>query len=140
MARLAATRAPPTTTIQTSPVPGPVAARVPGEAVAAAATGLGALDPEADDDAGGAAALGATAGAASDAVVGVLGAGVERGGAVVAADVALGPAVVVGAAGGVVVVGDAAAETTTTVNPATWFPVAWPGAVSLTKVYRGEPL
>jgi hypothetical protein len=26
-----------------------------------------------------------------------------------------------------------------TENPATLFPVAWPGALSWTKVYRGEP-
>jgi hypothetical protein len=130
----------PAPTIRSSsrPGPGPVAASVVGVADAFGTAVEPAAEPEVPEAVAGA-TTGATTGAGVDvdldppdaAVVGVPDDGVAVVGVVVAAG---------GGAdgGGVVEVGGAA--NFTTVKPPTLFPETSPGAVSPTKVYRGEPL
>lgn len=125
----------PTTTIQMSAVPGPVTASVLG---ALDVAGIDELDPEAAVADEAAAVAGAAAGEVPTAVVGGLVDAVERG-VVVAVGAVVATTVVPGVGGGAVVEG-VGVDTTTTVNPATLFPDTWPGEVSLTKVYSGEPL
>jgi len=131
----------PTIAIHTRAGPGPVTARAPDvpaefEEEAEAATAGDTACP-ADDDAVGAFGDGVPEAAPEDAGAGAgVEAEVETGfgvGGAVGAGVGVGGAVGAG-------VGAAGVGNLTTENPPTPFPVAWPGAVSPTNVYRGEPL
>ena len=135
IAPLTPNSAAPTITTHISPAPGPVSARDEG---ALAAVGLEAAavpdGAEAAPLAGSGDGEDALVGALEAVLVGALGAGTVDAGDVDA--VVAGGGVEVGADVG----GGAVAASCTTVNPPTLFPETWPGEVSPTKVYRGDPL
>jgi hypothetical protein len=136
-AMLMAINATPITTIHCRPDPKPVAARVVGApGTVAPDPPVGGTDdvPDVDatagveDEAGVGDPVDAVPGG-GDAAVGVVGGVVGPGGG----EVDGGVGVVVGGVGGGV-------EILTTEKPPTPFPLTWPGDVSPTNVYSGEPL
>jgi hypothetical protein len=137
MATLMTIKATPTIATHMSAGPGPVTARAPGvpeEEPEAAAEGATAFPAEGD-----------APGELLDGVLDAVPDDVVAGAGVVELETGAGFGVGVGdGAGFGVGVGDvdvgAEAGNWTTENPASPFPVTWPGDVSPTNVYRGEPL